>query len=291
MPILLLLTGNLLVLNCNNRRYNVKYWQRRNLLCQENIDLFNVMSLSAKLFIIFYNLANSRSAKALLVERAKMIVGLIEGKKIKDIAEKLGVRQNTVIDWRKRFEKEGVKGLEDKPRPGKPRQYKDDFRNQILKTLEGQPPNGLSCWDGPTVAQHLKTSVHAVWRVLRKEGICLQRQRSWCVSTDPEFAPKAADIVGLYLNPPVNALILSIDEKPSMQAMERVKGYVLTNSGKVANGFKSTYKRHGTLNLFAALDVVKGVITAKTTEYKKRIDFLVFMVFLRMFWFVAGRLV
>jgi len=124
-----------------------------------------------------------------------------------------------------------------------------------------------------------------------KEGICLQRQRSWCVSTDPEFAPKAADIVGLYLNPPVNALILSIDEKPSMQAMERVKGYVLTNSGKVANGFKSTYKRHGTLNLFAALDVVKGVITAKTTEYKKRIDFLVFMVFLRMFWFVAGRLV
>ena len=224
-----------------------------------------------------YNLANSRSAKARLVERAKMIVGLIEGKKIKDIAEKLGVRQNTVIDWRKRFEKEGVKGLEDKPRPGKPRQYKDDFRNQVLKTLEGHPPNGLSCWDGPTVAQHLKTSVHAVWRVLRKEGICLQRQRSWCVSTDPEFASKAADIIGLYLNPPVNALILSIDEKPSMQALERAKGYVLTNSGKVANGFKSTYKRHGTLNLFAALDVAKGVITAKITEYKKRIDFLAFM--------------
>jgi hypothetical protein len=97
----------------------------------------------------------------------------------------------------------------------------------------------------------LKTSVHAVWRVLRKEGICLARQRSWCVSTDPEFTAKAADIVGLYLNPPENALVLSVDEKPSIQALERKTGYVETDNGKIVRGFKSTYKRHGTLNLFA----------------------------------------
>jgi len=222
-------------------------------------------------------LANSRTAEARIVERAKMITGLLKGTKVKDIAAQLGVRQNTVIDWRKRFEVEGINGLYDKPRSGKPPRYTDDFRNQVLKVLEESPPNGLSSWDGPSVAKRINASAHAVWRVLRKEGICLQRQRSWCVSTDPDFAPKAADIVGLYLNPPVNALVLSIDEKPSMQALERKTGYVLTNSGKVVRGFKSTYKRHGTLNLFAALNVTKGVITAKTTEQKKRVDFLAFM--------------
>ncbi len=224
-----------------------------------------------------YKIANSRSAEARLVERAKMIVGLLEGAKIKDIAKRIGVRQNTVIDWRKRFEEEGVDGLNDRRRPGKPRQYNDDFRNQVLKVLEEFPPNGLSCWDGPAVAKRINASVHAVWRVLRKEVICLQRQRSWCVSTGPYFASKAADIIGLYLDHPINALILSIDGKPSMQALERTTGYVLTDSGKVARGFKSTYKRHGTLNLFAALDVTKGVVAAKTTEQKKRVDFLAFM--------------
>jgi hypothetical protein len=102
----------------------------------------------------------------------------------------------------------------------------------------------MSHWDGPAVAEKLDASVHAVWRVLRREGIYLQRRRSWCVSTDKEFAPKAADVVGLYLNPPVNALVLSVDEKPSIQATERPSGYVETDSGKVVRGLKSTYKRH-----------------------------------------------
>jgi hypothetical protein len=107
----------------------------------------------------------------------------------------------------------------------------------------------MSHWDGPAVAEKLGASVHAVWRVLRREGIYLQRQRSWCVSTDKEFVPKAADIVGLYLNPPVNALVLSVDEKPSIQAIERPTGYIETDSGAVVRALKSTYKRHGILNL------------------------------------------
>jgi len=112
---------------------------------------------------------------------------------------------------------------------------------------------------------------------LRKEGICLSRQRSWCVSTDPEFSAKAADIIGLYLNPPENALVLSVDEKPSIQALERKTGYVETNSGKIVRGFKSTYKRHGTLNLFAALEVATGAIHTQITKRKRRIEFLEFM--------------
>ena len=129
----------------------------------------------------------------------------------------------------------------------------------------------------PSLANHLEASDDAVWRVLRKEGICLARQRSWCVSTDPEFAPKAADIVGLYLSPPENAIVISVDEKPSIQALERATGYVCTSNGKVVHGLKSTYKRHGILNLFAALNVATGNIHAQTTELKRRVEFLTFM--------------
>ena len=135
----------------------------------------------------------------------------------------------------------------------------------------------MSHWDGPAVAEKLGASVHAVWRVLRREGIYLQRVRSWCVSTDPEFAPKAAEIVGLYLDPPMNALILSVDEKPGIQAIERPSGYVVTDNGDVVRALKSTYKRHGTLNLFAALEVGTGHVHAKTTDLKKRKDFQDFL--------------
>jgi hypothetical protein len=116
-----------------------------------------------------------------------------------------------------------------------------------------------------------------VWRVLRREGIYLQRRRSWCVSTDKEFAPKAADVVGLYLNPPMNALVLGVDEKPSIQAIERASGYVETDSGKVVRAMKSTYKRRGTLNLFAALEVGTGHVHTKFTESKRREDFRGFL--------------
>jgi transposase len=147
----------------------------------------------------------------------------------------------------------------------------------VLKTLEEPPPKGQAKWDGAAVAVHLGVSDDAVWRVLRREGICLARQRSWCVSTDPEFTSKAADIVGLYLNPPEKALVISIDEKPSIQALERTTGYVCTSNGKIVQGLKSTYKRHGTLNLFAALNVATGAIHAQTTKLKRRVEFLAFM--------------
>jgi transposase len=97
------------------------------------------------------------------------------------------------------------------------------------------------------------------------------------VSTDREFAAKAADIVGLYLNPPENAFVISVDEKPSIQALERSTGYVETDNGKIVQGLKSTYKRHGTLNLFAALEVATGAIHTETTSRKRRVEFLEFM--------------
>ena len=223
------------------------------------------------------SLCVSRTAEVRLVERARMVLRCVEGEAIKDIAAAMGKWPNVVIKWRNRFMAQGLDGLRDRPRSGKPRQYTESFRQRVLATLELPPPAGQATWDGPAVAAHLGASKDAVWRVLRKEGISLQRQRSWCVSTDPAFAAKAADIVGLYLNPPLNALVIAVDEKPSIQALERRTGYVQTDSGKVVRGYQSTYKRHGTLNLFAALEVATGAVHTQTTTRKRRVEFLAFM--------------
>jgi len=221
--------------------------------------------------------AHSRTEEARLVERARMIIGCLEGRSVNRIARDLKIRPNTVIEWRRRFEKGGIEALRDRPRSGKPPHYGAEFRNQVLALLEQPAPPGQATWDGRAVAERLMSSPHAVWRVLRKEGICLIRHRTWCVSTDPEFSAKASDIVGLYLNPPENALVVSVDEKPSMQALERATGYVETSNGKIVRGLKSTYKRHGTLNLFAALQVATGAIHTQTTKRKRRVEFIEFM--------------
>lgn len=223
-------------------------------------------------------LSKSRTDEARMVERAKLVLGCLAGRRNDEMAAEFGIQAATVGTWRKRFASEGLAGLRDRPRPGKPPVYlAPELRQRILKQLEAPPPAGLSGWDGGTLAQVLGVSDDAVWRVLRKEGIQLRRHRSWCVSTDPEFTAKAADVIGLYLSPPQNALVLSVDEKPSIQALERKTGYVCTSSGKIVRGLKSTYKRHGTINLFAALNVATGEIKSKTTHTKKRPDFQAFM--------------
>lgn len=235
------------------------------------------LSCTAEVMGELEKLARSRSGEVRLAERARIVLACLGGKRNDQVASEIGVRPNTVGQWRRRFAERGLAGLRDRPRPGKPAKYGVQLRDRILAQLELPPPAGLASWDGGSLAQALSVSDDAVWRALRKEGIQLRRHRSWCVSTDPEFAAKAADVIGLYLNPPHNALVLSVDEKPSIQALERARGYVQTSSGKIVQGLKSTYKRHGTVNLFAALEVATGVIHGKTTQTKKRADFQAFM--------------
>jgi transposase len=235
------------------------------------------LSCTAEVMAELERLSRSRSGEVRLAERARIVLACLRGKRNDEVARELGVRPNTVGVWRRRFAERGVAGLHDAPRSGKPAKYGVELRDRILAQLELPAPAGMASWDGGSLAVALGASDDAVWRVLRKEGIQLQRHRSWCVSTDPEFAAKAADIIGLYLNPPESALVLSVDEKPSIQALERARGYVQTSSGKIVQGMKSTYKRHGTVNLFAALEVATGVIRGKTTQTKKRADFLAFM--------------
>ena len=113
-------------------------------------------------------LASSRTLESRLVDRAKIILLSIEGLQNKDIAQRFSIRAHTVTDIRKRFITNGLAGLYDLPRSGKPRIYKEDFRNKVLKLLATEPPSGHSCWDGPLIAAELKTSTHAVWRLLKE---------------------------------------------------------------------------------------------------------------------------
>ena len=144
--------------------------------------------------------------------------------------------------------------------------------------LDEPAPKGYARWNGPLLAKALgDVDAQFVWKVMRKHGIALERRRPWCISTDPEFAAKAADVVGLYLHPPENAIVLSVDEKPHIQALERAQGWLKLPNGKAITGVAHEYKRHGTSNLFAALNVATGQVLASHTNRRRRIEFLAFM--------------
>jgi len=211
-------------------------------------------------------------------ERAKIVLLSASGETRHSIARRLSVSPGVVSKWRKRFLEQGVHGLFDLSRSGKPSRYDETTEQRVLDVLDHDPPKGYARWNGPLVAQELgDVSVHQVWRVLRTKGISLERRHSWCVSTDPEFAVKAADIVGLYLSPPEGALVISVDEKPCIQVLERAQGYLRLPSGKALTGFSHEYKRHGTTTLFAALDVMKGQVKVRHTNRRRRRQFLDFM--------------
>ena len=223
------------------------------------------------------SIVNERKSEQRLVERAKIILKCLEGTALEDIAKQVGVSKVTVSKWKNRFLSDGFQGLFDMPRSGRAASYTKQDEQRVLDKISEEPPDGLSRWDGVTLARELGYSDDFVWRVMRKNNLHLNRSRSWCVSTDPEFSTKVADIVGLYLAPPENAIVICIDEKPSMQALSRTVGYVKTQDGATMRAYKSTYRRNGTLNLFGALEVATGQIHGKCTKYKKRSDFLQFM--------------
>jgi transposase len=156
--------------------------------------------------------------------------------------------------------------------------YDETTERRILAQLDQPPPDGYTTWTGGLVAKALgDVPALQVWRVLQKHGIHLQRRRSWCVSTDPQFAQKAADIVALYLAPPENAVVISVDEKPAIQALERAQGWLRLPNGQAVRGHNHEYKRHGTTTLFAALEVHTGIVAVGHYRRRRRREFLDFM--------------
>lgn len=213
-----------------------------------------------------------------IAQRARIVLAGAAGATTKEIASQMGVRDATVSKWRTRFRQAGLAGLVDLPRPGKPPAYTEGTTRRILATLDQTPPAGYTAWNGSLVARALgDVSPDQVWKVLRQYGISLQRRHSWCISTDPQFTEKAADIVGLYLDPPENALVISVDEKPAIQVLERAQGWLRLPNGRALRGQGFEYKRHGTTTLFAALEVHTGIAHVSHRRRRRRREFLDFM--------------
>jgi transposase len=210
--------------------------------------------------------------------RARLMLDIAQGLSHKEVAQRQRTRAATVSKWRGRFARLRLAGLADEARSGKPRTYGESVERRILQVLDEPPPEGFARWNGTLLAKRLNdVSSHQIWRVLRKRGISLERRRSWCISTDPCFAQKAADVVGLYLNPPQNAIVLCVDETPHIQALERAPGWLKLPNGKALTGFNHEYRRHGTTTLFAALEVATGLIKGGHYRRRRRMEFLDFM--------------
>jgi transposase len=214
-----------------------------------------------------------------LALRARIVLAAARNESTTRIARRERMRAATVSKWRQRYAQHGLRGLQDAPRPGPRRRYTEATQQRLLKQLDQPPPPGYARWSGRLLAQALgDVSPRQVWRILSRLKIYPARRRSWCISTDPEFAPKAADIVGIYLHPPENAVVLSVDEKPHLQALERAQGYLRLPDGKTLTGFSHNYKRHGTTTLFAAFNVLTGqVARAQHRQRRRRREFLDFM--------------
>jgi transposase len=212
------------------------------------------------------------------VERARVILLASQGLSAREIAGRLKTRLARVSKWRQRFCQSRLAGLEDAARPGKPKTYDEKTEKRILGLVDAEPPDGYSQWNGRLLAEELgDVSDDQVWRVLRKHKIQLQRRRSWRISTDPEFGPKAADVVGLYLSPPDNAVVLCVDEKPHIQAWERAPGWLRLPNGKALNGFRHCYQQYGTSTLWAALEVATSQVQIGHYPGRRRREFLDFL--------------
>lgn len=210
--------------------------------------------------------------------RIRIVLEAAEGSSTREIARELDTTPTTVSLWRGRFARQRLDGLEDLPRSGAPPIYGAATDQRIRAVLDQPPPKGFARWSGPLIAAALgDVDVQYVWRSLRKQKIDLGGRKSWCESNDPQFATKAADVVGLYLAPPKNAIVICVDEKPSIQALERAQGYLKLPNGRALTGHSHDYKRHGTSTLFAAFEVATGKVKAAHKKRRRRKEFLDFM--------------
>ena len=204
--------------------------------------------------------ARGRRVAVRVAQRAKILLLAADGRQDKEVAERLGIVDSTAARWRHRFLVKGVAGIEkDAPRPGrKPAIPATTVREIVRKTTQESPP-AATHWSACSMARATGVSEASVRRIWRKHGLKPHRVSSFKLSNDPEFAEKLDDIVGLYLNPPAHALVLSLDEKSQIQALDRTQPGLPLKKGRCQT-MTHDYKRHGTTTLFAALNTLDGTV-------------------------------
>ena len=224
---------------------------------------------------VLTGLIRSTSIRAGLATRARIVLLAADGTPNVEIAELVGVSRPTVNLWRNRYTESGVRGLQDDPKPGRPRTVD---RNTILTMTLTPPPKrlGVTHWSSRLLADELKVAQNTVLRTWRHYRVQPWRSETFKFSTDPELVAKVTDVVGLYLAPPENAIVLCVDEKSQIQALDRTQKMLPMQPG-FPERRTHDYVRHGTSTLFAALDVATGKVTAATKPRHRRQEFLAFL--------------
>jgi transposase len=222
--------------------------------------------------------ARSTKSEQRARQRARIVLMASSGAATREIARTVGCTIGTASKWRVRYAARRMSGLDETAERGAEPKYGPGHDARILALLDEKPPQGYANWSGPLLSKALgDVHVQHVWRFLRAQKIDLSGRRFWCESNDPDFVAKAAEIVVLYMAPPHNAIVLAIDEKPSIQALERAQGYLKLPSGRAMTVRSHDYTRHGTTTLFAALDLSSGKVVGRHYKRRRRIEFLDFM--------------
>jgi transposase len=218
----------------------------------------------------------SKTSQALAL-RCKIVLACAEGQTNQAVAEQLGIWPQTVAKWRGRFVRGRLEGLSDEPRPGRPRVITDEQVEQVItKTLEEPPPHHDTHWSTRSMARATGMSQTAISRIWRAFGLKPHLTETWKLSTDPQFIDKVRDIVGLYLDPPQAALVLCVDEKSQIQALDRTAPSLPILPTTPARRTHD-YVRNGTTSLFAALDVASGTVISQLHRRHRHQEFLKFL--------------
>jgi transposase len=222
------------------------------------------------------SIARSQSLPGGIVKRAQMVLRMADGESNTDVARRYRVSRPTVTLWRTRYRGRGIAGLHNELKPGRPRSTSEEHLAQLIDTALRRKPQGKTHWSGRGLAAETGLSKTTVHRYLSLFGVQPHRSRSFKLSTDPFFIEKVRDIVGLSLNPPQNALVLCVDGKSQVQALERTQP-VLPMGSAYVEGITHDYIRHGTTTLFAALDVANGSILSQCKRRHRHQEFLSFL--------------
>jgi transposase len=218
----------------------------------------------------------AKTAQALAL-RSKIVLACAEGMSNKEVAARLAVTRQMVGKWRARFVAARLEGLCDEPRPGQPRKITDEkVEEVIVKTLEEAPPGGDTHWSTRSMARATGLNQTAVSRIWRAFGLKPHREETWKLSTGPQFIDKVRDIVGLYMDPPEHALVLCVDEKSQIQAIDRTSPCLPVLPTTPARR-SHDYVRNGTTSLFAALDVATGKVISSVHRRHRHQEFLKFL--------------
>jgi transposase len=221
--------------------------------------------------------ARGRSTPARLVLRAKIVLLAAEGKRNDEIATELGCTRRTVGTWRRRFVDAGIAGIEkDAPRPGRDPAVRKKAAAKILRKTTQEKPTAATHWSTRTMAEAVGVSHSTVQRVWKANGLKPHLVRTFKVSNDPRFAEKLIDVVGLYLDPPEHALVLSVDEKSQIQALDRTQPSLPMYPGR-AGTLTHDYKRNGTTTLFAALNIAEGIVISDCMKRHRHQEWIRFL--------------